>query len=220
MNLTKNGNDTAVATGTGASPPVPAPLALPEARPSRKHRVGVALLNAFSLSRFGFAAAFPLVDTPTERVALISAAALSDFLDGWIARHAHLATRLGAIIDPIADRAFVLTALSTYLGEHSLAPGQYGLLLVRDLATGFGTAVAWLLPSLRRAEIKARPLGKIVTTLQLATLLAVPLAPRLVRPLVIAAGVTAFLSVIDYARATLRARTRGTPLPLPRERHA
>jgi len=169
--------------------------------------VQLVLLNTFSLSRLVLAVLFPLVDTNAERVALIVTAGLSDFLDGWIARRARLATRVGALVDPLADRAFVVTALTTYLLEGSLSPLEYAVILVRDFATAFGYVVARVVPSLRTVEFKARMPGKIVTTLQLAVLLAVPLVPVLVPLLVLAAALTSLFAVVDYTRYVLRART-------------
>jgi phosphatidylglycerophosphate synthase len=168
--------------------------------------VRLALLNTLSLSRLGMAVAFPLVDSNAERAGLVAAAALSDFLDGWIARHAHLTSRTGALVDPFADRAFVVTAFTTYLAQGSLSPLQYAVLLVRDVATALGYLVARVVPSMRRVEFKARLAGKLVTTLQLAVLLAVPLVPVLVTPLVLMTGLFAVLSVADYTRYLWRAR--------------
>ncbi|BBF66650.1 Putative CDP-diacylglycerol--glycerol-3-phosphate 3-phosphatidyl-transferase 2 [Acidithiobacillus ferridurans] len=41
------------------------------------------------------------------------AAAVTDALDGWIARHYHLQTRLGAVLDPVADKLLVVTTVIT-----------------------------------------------------------------------------------------------------------
>lgn len=175
-------------------------------RHQRRRQVHLVLLNTFSLSRLVLAVLFPLVDTDAARVALILAAGLSDFLDGWIARHAHLTSRVGALVDPLADRAFVVTAFTTYLLQGSLSPLEYAVILVRDVATALGYLVARVVPSLRGVEFKARMPGKIVTTLQLAVLLAVPLVPALVPLLVLAAALTSLFAVVDYTRYVWRAR--------------
>ncbi len=175
-------------------------------RHTRRRRVQLVLLNAFSLSRLVLAVLFPMVDTNGARVALILAAGLSDFLDGYIARHAHLTTRVGALVDPLADRAFVVTAFTTYLLEGSLSPLEYAVILVRDFATALGYLVARVVPSLRSVEFKARMPGKIATTLQLAVLLAVPTVPALVPLLVLAVALTSLFAVVDYTRYVLRAR--------------
>ncbi|MFZ4717045.1 MAG: CDP-alcohol phosphatidyltransferase family protein, partial [Chthoniobacterales bacterium] len=46
-------------------------------------------------------------------IAVFLAAALSDGIDGWLARRFHLKSRLGAILDPIADKGLMLTAIIT-----------------------------------------------------------------------------------------------------------
>ncbi len=179
-----------------------------------RRRTSLTLLNALSLSRLPLAALFVVLEDPWVRVGLVVAAGLTDFLDGYIARHKHLETYWGALIDPIADRGFVMVALFSFVLEGRLTPLEFGVLVVRDVATGLGFVVSRLLPRFRLVMFKARMLGKVVTTLQLAALLAVLLAPGLVRPLVIAVGLTALASVVDYSAAVWRARSRpGAPRP-------
>lgn len=189
-----------------------------------RRRTNLVLLNALSLSRLPFAVFFVLADHPLVRVGWVLAAALTDFLDGWIARHKHLESYWGALIDPLADRGFVMVALLTFVVEGKLTPLEFGVLVVRDVATGVGFLVARIVPRLRPVMFKARMLGKVVTTLQLAALLAVLLAPVLVVPLVIAVGVTAVASVADYTAAVWRSAAslaaQGPRLPTSGERRA
>ena len=166
----------------------------------------LSLPNLISLSRVLLAAAFVVTTSTTGRIALIAAASATDFLDGWIARRRHIASRWGALVDPLADRAFVLVAVSSFLYSGALSTGQYFILLARDIMTAVGFVVARLVPSLRPVDFKARMLGKVVTVLQLATLFSVLLLPSAVRWLVIAVGVTALASIIDYTVALWRAR--------------
>ena len=44
-------------------------------------------------------------------VVLFSTAALSDALDGYVARHYHQKSRLGSILDPLADKLLLLSAV-------------------------------------------------------------------------------------------------------------
>ena len=189
-----------------------------------RRRTSLTLLNAFSLSRLPLAVLFVVMEEPLARVGLVVAAALTDFLDGYIARHKHLESYWGALIDPIADRGFVMVALLTFMLEGKLTPVEFGILVVRDVATGLGFVVARIVPRFRRVMFKARMLGKVVTTLQLGALLAVLLVPVLVRPLVIAVGFTALASVADYTAAVWRARARPGPggpnIPSPTGRGA
>lgn len=164
------------------------------------------LPNLLSMSRVVLAAIFPFARRPLSQAVLIGLAAISDFLDGWIARARHTASKWGALLDPITDRVFVIVALATYVFIGALTTGEYFTMIIRDLATAIGFLVARAVPSLQRVTFKARWAGKITTTVQLLVLLAVPLAPTLVRPLVIAVGVLSVWAIVDYTLALQRAR--------------
>jgi CDP-diacylglycerol--glycerol-3-phosphate 3-phosphatidyltransferase/cardiolipin synthase len=180
-----------------------------------RRQARLTLLNALSLSRIPLAAVFIAVQDVRLRAALVVLAAATDFLDGWIARHKGLATRVGALIDPVADRAFMVTAFIVCLLDGLITPLELALLVVRDIGTAIGFVVARVRPDMRAVELKARMLGKVVTTLQLATLLCVLLFPPAVLPLVALIGVLSLASVVDYSRAVLRARPRGAAESTP-----
>lgn len=185
------------------------PPAETRSRPPRlSRRVRLALLHSLSLSRLMFAALFLLMSDPVLRVGLIALSGLTDVLDGWIARHAHLTSRLGALIDPVGDRGFAVTAILALLLDGLLTPVQVCLLLLRDVMTAVGYLIARLVPALQGVEFKARTLGKLTTALQTVTLLAALLLPVLVKPLVATVAVLATAAVVDYSRAGLRARAR------------
>src|SRR6267378_1732926 len=114
------------------------------------------LPNTMSLSRVVLALAFVLVSEPWDRIALIAVAAFTDFMDGWLARHEKSESTTGALLDPIADRIFVLVAISTYLVEGQLTTAQYFVFLTRDLATAAGFIVAKIIPTLRPAVFRDR----------------------------------------------------------------
>ncbi|HEX8705164.1 MAG TPA: CDP-alcohol phosphatidyltransferase family protein [Myxococcaceae bacterium] len=190
-----------LSTRTLPRPPTPRTTLMPR-------RVQLALLHTLSLSRLVFAGFFVVNSDTLVRAGLIIASGLTDVLDGWIARHARLTSRLGAVIDPVGDRGFAVTALLVLLLGGLLTPLQVGLLLIRDVATAVGFIVARVFPSLRSVELKARMLGKAVTSLQTLTLLAALLLPEAVPALVACVTVLAVASVVDYTQAGLRARAR------------
>ncbi len=159
------------------------------------------LPNLVSLSRLVLAVAFVAIADDGVRVALVVAAGFTDFLDGWLARRHKTFSSMGALIDPIADRAFVLTALSVYLYDGKITTPEYFIVLSRDLATAIGFFVARIIPWLRPAVFQARMLGKSVTVLQLTLLVLVVLWPAPVRFLVIAIGVLSAASIVDYTLA-------------------
>ncbi|MDQ3673667.1 MAG: CDP-alcohol phosphatidyltransferase family protein [Gemmatimonadota bacterium] len=166
------------------------------------------LPNSISLSRLVLALGFVLIPGTWERVAIIVIAGFTDFIDGWIARYEKEESETGALIDPLADRIFVFVAISAYLVEGRLSAAQYFIFLSRDIATAVGFLVAKLIPGLRPAVFRARMLGKIVTVLQLIALVAVLIVPGYTMLLVIAIGVVAAASIVDYTVALWRARAR------------
>jgi CDP-diacylglycerol--glycerol-3-phosphate 3-phosphatidyltransferase len=174
---------------------------------TRRRTLGT-IPNLLSCSRLVLAAGFVAAHEPEARMGLIGAAAATDFLDGWLARRVRATSRWGALLDPIADRVFVLTVVCTFLFTGELSTGGYFILIMRDLATAVGFLVARTIPWLRPVQFKARALGKAVTVLQLLTLAAVLAYPRALPALLAAVAVTSLLSVGDYTLALWRARAR------------
>jgi phosphatidylglycerophosphate synthase len=164
--------------------------------------------NLLSFSRLGLAAAFVMFPSPSVRLALVVAAALTDYFDGWLARRAGTPSRWGALIDPISDRLFVFTAVCVYLINGTISTAQYFVIISRDLATAIGFIVARLVTWLRPIAFRARLAGKVVTTLQLATLVALIIRPDLVDPLVVAVGLTSAVAIVDYTMLLWRERER------------
>lgn len=61
-------------------------------------------------------------------------ACLSDFVDGYIARHYNQVTNFGKFIDPLADKVLVLTAMC-YFVDIGMMPGWIvALVLLREFA--------------------------------------------------------------------------------------
>jgi cardiolipin synthase (CMP-forming) len=162
--------------------------------------------NLLSCSRLVLAAGFVASGAPEAQVGLIGVAAVTDFLDGWLARRAKATSRLGAMLDPFADRVFVLTVVGTFLFTGMLSTTQYFIMIFRDLMTAVGFLVARCIPWLRQVPFQARLLGKVVTVLQLITLAAVIVAPAAVPMLFSAVAAASVLSIADYTLALWRAR--------------
>ena len=162
------------------------------------------MLHVLSLSRLGMAAAFVLSRDDATRAALVIASGLSDVLDGWLARRWGLTTPLGAILDPACDRAFAFTAVVVLTLEGRLRPLAAALLVLRDLSTGLAWLLTRVVPAWRQVRFQARRAGKLVTVLQITTLLAVLLWPPAVVPLVAATALLALVAVADYARSLQR----------------
>jgi cardiolipin synthase len=104
-------------------------------------------------------------------------AGLTDGLDGTIARVANQRTRLGAFLDPLADKLLLTSGFVTLAVMH-LIPSWIAIVVVsRDLILMAGTVLAQLTDS--RVDISPTILGKGTTLFQLAyIILAVFLVSR------------------------------------------
>ncbi len=107
---------------------------------------------------------------PVLALGIVLVAALSDFLDGLLARAIGKASALGAVLDPIADKTFVLTALGLLWGEgviHGLSAWAVLIILWREiLIAGFRDYV--------RSEgllASVSPLAKLKTAAQFSAVI-------------------------------------------------
>jgi CDP-diacylglycerol--glycerol-3-phosphate 3-phosphatidyltransferase/cardiolipin synthase len=165
------------------------------------------LPGLLSLVRLPLAVAFPFtVGHVPLAVATMAMAGISDVLDGWVARRTGRSSTTGALLDPIMDKAFVLTALVTLLVVGRLTFPAILLLMARELLELPLVAWAATQPSqvvAHRRELRANREGKATTMLQFATLFAALVEPRWVMSLAVAAGVSGLVATATYARRTL-----------------
>src|SRR5882724_3598705 len=83
-------------------------------------------------------------------------AAVTDFFDGWIARRSNKITRLGALLDPIADK-LLMSAAFISLVELGLAPAWMIVIIIgREFAVSGLRSIA----AQQGVTIAASPLGK------------------------------------------------------------
>lgn len=166
------------------------------------------LPNLISLSRLVLAAAFIAADGNETRIVIVMVALATDYLDGWLARRSRSMTRAGALLDPFADRVFVLVGVSVFLFEGALSTLGYFIMISRDLMTAVGFLVARAVPSLRPVAFHARFPGKLVTVLQLATFIAILIRPPAARPMIWVVAIASAWAIVDYTWALWRARAR------------
>ncbi len=168
------------------------------------------LPNLVSSSRVVLAMGFVATDAIPVRLALIGVASLTDVLDGWLARRAQLVSRFGALLDPIADRFFVLAVVISYVLGGQFGVWQAGAVMFRDVMSVIGIFVARNVRWLRPIPFNARFLGKAVTGVQFVTFLAVLITPSVVSALVVLVGVLGVAATIDYTLMLWRERDRPT----------
>jgi phosphatidylglycerophosphate synthase len=100
--------------------------------------------NLISLSRLVLAVAFVRYATnPVIAVAILCAAGISDWLDGWAAKKLGQQTSLGVMLDPVCDRLFIVTVLTTLVLVHGLPLWQLGVPRTRSGPCARGARARW-----------------------------------------------------------------------------
>jgi phosphatidylglycerophosphate synthase len=156
--------------------------------------------------RVPLALLFPFVSDARGRLLIVGGVAATDFFDGILARR-HGGTRVGAFLDPIADKLFMAVAFLTVARDTVLHPLEIVGILLRDIVAVAAFVGTWLLG--RPVALPARAGGKWVTGLQLLTLVAwIGHSPSL-RPLAWATTAVACYALWDYAMAVRRSANRG-----------
>jgi CDP-diacylglycerol--glycerol-3-phosphate 3-phosphatidyltransferase len=142
-------------------------------------------------------------------LAVFVIAAVSDGLDGWIARRFNQMSEFGAFIDPIADKALLLTGVITlslvdWGRDGWRLPAWFAMIVIlRDCLIIGGIRILWN----RRREVKFSPhwSGKLCTVTQMfalgwVMLKIVDIPPTW--PCIIAAAFTVWSAVV-YVRQGL-----------------
>lgn len=136
------------------------------------------------------------------------AAAVSDGIDGFIARAYNQKTKLGAVLDPLADKLLVNLALVFLaVNEHlrTTVPTWFPVLILgRDVIIVIG---AYLINEYF-GPLRARPQisGKLTTVFQMALIISIllELPPRFVIGLLYTTLAAAVISFADYLRAGIK----------------
>jgi len=114
---------------------------------------------------------FLLYERYEYSLAVLLLAGLTDGLDGTIARVANQRTRLGAYLDPVADKLLLTSGFLTLSVLH-LVPSWIAIVVVsRDMMLMTGTLLARLTES--QLDISPTLLGKGTTLVQLSYLILV-----------------------------------------------
>jgi CDP-diacylglycerol--glycerol-3-phosphate 3-phosphatidyltransferase len=140
--------------------------------------------------------------------------AISDGVDGYLARRKNQITKLGAFLDPIADKLLITCAcllLSSQRGhveEFLLPPTVVVLIIGKDLFLLIGFVIVYLITS--KIHIAPVFIGKLATTLQSSMVAGILIAPEVsdvlsgwiwfLRILWWSAAGTAILATLIYIR--------------------
>ena len=100
---------------------------------------------------------------------LFSAAAITDYFDGYIARRFGLVSNLGKVMDPVADKLLVSSAFIMLTAQGWVPAWMVCIIIGREIAvTGLRNIIAE-----NREDVSASNLGKYKTGFQIAA--AIPL---------------------------------------------
>ncbi len=137
-------------------------------------------------------------------------AALTDFADGWIARHFNATSQLGRLLDPIADKLLVGTSV-LFLWWTGLLPTWFALVVAaREI---FVLGISAIARAKGRTEmLKPGPFGKAGSAAQMLLialiLLPVPSAMKSTDVLMGLMVIATALTVISAVRYVLRWQVR------------
>lgn len=158
--------------------------------------------NLLSLTRIPLGGMFLAVNDPLVLAVIVAAGALTDLLDGFVARITHTRTEIGALLDPFCDRIFVLLALVSFLPSGHIEWAGFVILVLRDLFTGGVFIVTKLVGE--QMPFHSRFGGRVTTTLQVAALFTLIFAPAYVKLPIFLVGIASVYAIIDYGMAGIR----------------
>lgn len=144
--------------------------------------------------------------------------AVSDGLDGYLARRKKQTTKLGAFLDPTADKLLMTCACLLLASQRAgvegfaLPPTVVVLIIGKDLFLLIGFVIVYFITL--QVHIATAMVGKVATTLQLSMVAAILLAPEIsvfvpgwiwfLRVLWWSAAGTAILATLIYIRSGSR----------------
>jgi CDP-diacylglycerol--glycerol-3-phosphate 3-phosphatidyltransferase/cardiolipin synthase len=139
-------------------------------------------------------------------MAVFAIAALSDGIDGWVARRFNQRSKLGAILDPLADKLLLMTAICTlsFTAWPAKLPLWFVILYIaREVLSVAGAFVIKFVAG--TVQIQPHWSGKTATVLEIAAVSVAMLnLTPLVLPVSIIAGVFIFSSGMVYLAVAVR----------------
>ncbi|MCD7098831.1 CDP-diacylglycerol--glycerol-3-phosphate 3-phosphatidyltransferase [Stenotrophomonas sp. MMGLT7] len=103
--------------------------------------------------------------------AIFGLAAITDWLDGWIARRYHQYSAFGAFLDPVADKLMVAVALFLIVQGHPTPWMAFWAAVIVGREIAVSALREWMAEIGQRAKVRVAMIGKIKTTAQMVALL-------------------------------------------------
>jgi len=131
--------------------------------------------NKLTVARFALTAVFlalflnPFRYSDSLALLVFSAASLTDYFDGMIARRDKLITNFGILMDPLADKILICSAFIAFVGRDLMPAWMVVIIVARELAiTGLR-----LLAAAKNLVIAAERYGKHKTISQIVATISV-----------------------------------------------
>lgn len=99
--------------------------------------------------------------------AVFSVAAITDWLDGYVARRFNQTSRFGAFLDPVADKLMVGIALVLLVQHHPTAMFAIPAAVIIGREITISALREWMAELGQRAAVDVRAIGKVKTTFQM-----------------------------------------------------
>ncbi len=120
--------------------------------------------------------------TSVAAMLLFVLAALTDWLDGWIARRYHLFSAFGAFLDPVADKLMVATALFLIVQAHPTPWMAFWAAVIVGREIAVSALREWMAELGERATVKVQMVGKIKTVVQMTAIACLLYSPSKTSP--------------------------------------
>ncbi|MDH5824349.1 CDP-diacylglycerol--glycerol-3-phosphate 3-phosphatidyltransferase [Luteimonas sp. RD2P54] len=98
-------------------------------------------------------------------------AAITDWLDGWIARRYHQYSAFGAFLDPVADKLMVAVALFLIVQGHPTPWMAFWAAVIVGREIAVSALREWMAELGQRATVRVASIGKVKTVVQMLALL-------------------------------------------------
>ena len=112
----------------------------------------------------------PYAWTNFASAAIFGLAAITDWLDGWVARKYELHSAFGAFLDPVADKLMVAVALFLIVQGHPTPWMAFWAAVIVGREIAVSALREWMAELGKRSSVAVSWIGKVKTTSQMAAL--------------------------------------------------
>ena len=121
-------------------------------------------------------------------------AMLTDALDGIIARRFNQITTLGKLLDPVADKLFLLTLLWLFVADGQIPAWLLTVVLIKEAVLIVGSVVALY----KGIVVQALPIGKVTTVTFIFSMIARFLSQRTLADILLACSMALSMTALIW----------------------